>query len=397
MAKIKLVSLLSLVGLLGALGYGSVGRSQAVQPSVQLVTEPPISQLLPFEADAEQLQKPVQLRLQALDATGKPLRNVKIQVKLLTPPANPWLPTDFPIVEGTKLLDLAAIATQGQLQFQQMLPIRGEYQLQVEVTPTVANAFSPFQQTLTLPVAENSIKYRNFAILVVILLGVGFGGGWVIGGKQELQPGEIAPQRVRLLLSGTIVVAIAALLVVNISAELSHSHEHSHEHKHGDEAIAALPSSLNTQGLEVKLLGHHHATVGEPAELVVQAIDTKAGKPATDVVFDIKAKSLEAGWVAFAHQATPNNQGEFTWQQQFFDGAPHQVEVEVAPKPNAARQFAPFKVAQEIAVEGIEPPLRSRLLGLGYFVSILLVGLGLGLWVQQRRQPRSQLDSKALN
>ncbi|MBD2122071.1 hypothetical protein [Trichocoleus sp. FACHB-262] len=397
MAKIKLVSLLSLLGLLGALSYGAVGRSQLPQPSVKLATEPSTSQLLPFEADAAQPQNPVQMTLQALEATGKPLQNANIHVKLLTPPTNPWLPTDFPIVEGTKLLDLAAIAANGQLQFQQMLPIRGDYQLQVEVTPTVANAFAPFQQTLTLSVAENSIKYRNFAILAVILVAVGFGGGWVIGGKQELQPGEIAPQRVRLLLSGAIVVASAALLVVNISAELSHSHEHSHEHEHGDKAIAALPSSLKTQGLEVKLLGHHHATVGEPAELVVRAIDVKTGQPATDVVFDIKAKSLEAGWVAFAHQATPNNQGEFAWQQQFFDGAPHQVEVEVTPKPGAARQFSSFKVAQEIEVEGVEPPLRSRLLGLGYFVSILLVGLGLGLWIQQRRQPRSLLDSKALN
>lgn len=397
MAKIKLVSLLSLLGLLGALGYGTVGRSQLPQPSVKLATEPPTTQLLPFEADAANPQKPVQLTLQALDANGKPLQNANINVKLLTPPTNPWLPTDFPIVEGTKLLDLTAIASNGQLQFQQMLPIRGEYQLQVQVTPTVANAFAPFQQTLTLPVAENSIKYRNFAILVVILLGVGFSGGWVIGAKQELQPGEIAPQRVRLLLSGAIVVAIAALLVVNISAEMSHSQEHSHEHAHGDEAIAALPSSLKTQDLEVKLLGHHHARVGEAAELVVQAIDTKTGQPVQDVVFNIQAKSLEAGWVAFAHQTTPDKQGQFAWQQQFFDGAPHQVEVKVAPKNNAARQFAPFKVAQEIEVEGVEPPLRSRLLSLGYFVSILLVGLGLGLWVQQRRQPRSHLDIKAAN
>jgi len=396
MTKIKSVSLLSLLGLLGALGYGSIGRSHSVQTSVQLVTEPPISQLIPFEAEAAQAQNPVQMTLQALDANGKSLPNANIHVKLLTPPAKSWLPTDFPIVEGTKLLDLTAIAPQGQLQFQQILPIRGNYQLQVEVTPTVANAFAPFQQTLTLPVAENSIKYRNFAILVVILLGVGFGGGWVIGAKQELQPGEIAPQRVRLLLSGAIVVAIAALLVVNISAELSQSHEHSHEHEHGDGAIA-VPSSLNTQGLEVQLLGHHHATVGEPAELVVQAIDTKNGKPTTDVLFDIKTTSLEAGWVAFAHQAIPDNQGEFAWQQQFFDGAPHQVEVEVAPRPDAVHQFSPFKVAQEIEVESVEPPLRSRLLVLGYFVSILLVGLGLGLWVQQRRQPRSLLDSKALN
>jgi hypothetical protein len=120
-------------------------------------------------------------------------------------------------VEGTELLNIEAVAPKGELQIQQMLPIRGNYQMLVKVTPIVANAFTPIEQTLTLSVPESWVKYRNFGILAVILLAVGLGGGLVLGGQQQIQPGEIAPQRVRLLLSGAIIVAIASLLIINIT------------------------------------------------------------------------------------------------------------------------------------------------------------------------------------
>jgi hypothetical protein len=47
-----------------------------------------------------------------------------------------------------------------------------------------------------------------------------------------------------------------------------------------------------------------------------------------------------------------------------FDGAPHQVEVQVNPQPGSIRQFHPFQVAQNVDVEAIEPPLATRLISL---------------------------------
>ena len=45
-----------------------------------------------------------------------------------------------------------------------------------------------------------------FVIIAATLLSLGVLGGWVIGGQQELQQGEIAPHSVRLLLSALTVV-----------------------------------------------------------------------------------------------------------------------------------------------------------------------------------------------
>ena len=377
MRKFKMPALVSAICLMSVVFYGLVVSSQTAQPAVRLIT-PPINQILPFEAEATTQQSPVPLKLQAVDAVGKPLENAKIRLQILTPPKNPWFPTDFPIVEGTELLNIEAVAPKGELQIQQMLPIRGNYQLLVEVTPIVANAFTSIQQTLTLSVPENSVKYRNFGILAVILLALGVGGGFVLGGKQSLELGEIAPQRVRLLLSGAIIVAIASLLIVNISAEFaeSHAHEH-HAHEHNSQKLE--PATLQSQGIEARLSGDVEATVGQPAKLAVQVIDATTNQPATDVVVNIKATQAENEWVAFAYQGVTDAKGELAWEQQFFDGAPHKVEVEVLPQPQAKRQFAPLRVAKEIEVAGVAPPLPIRLIVLAYFTSLIVLGLVIGL------------------
>jgi hypothetical protein len=385
MSKLKFSALISAVCMMSIIFYGWVGFSQSSQPTVRLTTEPPISHILPFEAEATTPLSPVSLKLQALDAAGIPLENARIKLTILTPPKNPWFTTDFPIVEGTKLLDIEAIAPKGELQIQQMLPIRGNYQLLANVTPIAPNAFTPIQQTLTLSVPENAVKYRNFWILAAILLAVGLGGGLVIGGKQQIQAGEIAPQKVRLLLSGGIVIAIATLLYVNVSAEIAQS-EMSMPMSHMTESKPTEKTSpiMKSQGLEVRLSGDVSATVGTTANLQVKVTDTKTNRPVTDVLLNIKTIQLEHDWIAFAYKGIPDAAGKLVWQQQFFDGASHKVEVEVSPQSNGVRQFLPFQVAQTIKVEGVAPPLSVRLTVLAYFTGIILAGMAIGFGLQRR-------------
>ncbi|HEY9693163.1 MAG TPA: hypothetical protein V6D15_13205 [Oculatellaceae cyanobacterium] len=341
-------------------------------PKIEFTTVPPLNQVLP-------VNQPVTLSMQAVDQHGKPLKNVKIRSALFTPPKTPWFTTDFPIVEGTQLLDLEAIALNGKLQLQQVLPIRGNYQLIVDVQPLDGKSFQATRQIIQFSVPENSVKYRNFAILAVILLCAGLGGGWVIGGRQIIQSGEIAPQQVRLLLSGGILVAIASLLVVNISAEFAESHQHQHQAPH-NQAKNQLSLPLNVQWL-----GDDSTHVGQLAAMGVQLTDPKTGKAVKDVDLKIKATQIEHNQTVFVYQGLSDVNGKLIWQQQFFDGAPHQVEIEVSPKVGASNKFQSFTFFKEIEVEGIAPPLMVRLISLGYFTAILVVGLLLGLWVRRDR------------
>jgi hypothetical protein len=103
----------------------------------------------------------------------------------------------------------------------------------------------------------------------------------------------------------------------------------------------------------------------------------------------VKTTQLENNWVAFAYEGTPDSTGKLSWQQGFFDGAPHSIEVEVTPQLGTARQFKPFQVAQDIPIEGVAPPLPVRLISLTYFTGIVGIGLLLGLRLRRTRQDSS--------
>jgi hypothetical protein len=350
-----------------------VASSQLSQPFVRVETEP--SNILPFEAEAQSTQSPTKFVFKVFDGKGRPIENAKIQLMAIAPAKNIWFTTDFPVVEGTKLLQLQGNVVGGEFRLEKMLPIRGKYQIIAKVIPNNSNDFSPFEEKLTLSVGEFSGKYINFAILLAILLAVGFTGGLVIAGKQNLQEGEKVPKKVRLLLSSTILIAIATLLYVNISAEIVDSH-----HSHSSSSIQGSLPEVNSQDLKVEILGDNYATVGTPSSLGIQVINSKTNLPITDVNLKIKTIQLEDGWSNFVYQTIPDSRGQFNWQEQFFDGAPHRVEVEVTPLDPTKFEFKSFTVTKTIEVEGIAPPLIVRLIVLAYLITIVIIGFLLGFY-----------------
>lgn len=337
------------------------------QPSIQLQTFPPLSQVVPNT-------EPVRIDLRAVGANQQPLTNAQMVVTLMTPSKTPFWSSDFPIVDGTTLLELADVATAGQLAFQTVLPIRGSYSLRVEVTPLQAEDFKPFEQILTLQVPENPIKYRNAAILMGILLLAGLGCGWILGDRQVVHPGEVTSRPVQTMLSVAIIIAIAVLLVVNISAEMTEAHK-----VEGNNNTLTAVSQQSAE-VQVEMLGETVALVGQPS---TQRIQVRGN---SDITLKISAIGLEHNQPVFAYETAPKTAGEFTWKQQFFDGAPHLVTVNVAPAKAASRHFEPFSVNQKIHVEGIAPPLPVRLIGLVYYTSLFVAALAAGYFIHRQNR-----------
>jgi len=372
----KYFKLALLVGVICLMSHsGDCVFSQSSQSSVQLLTEPALEKIRPLA------EKPVKFTFKILDKTGKALNNANIHLTLLTPPRSPWFSTDFPWVEGTTLLDISQPSKTGELQFQQILPIRGNYTFKLAVNPLIADSFQPFQQTLSLSVSENEIKYRNYVILLVLLLFVGFGGGWIIGAGKSLQAGEVVPQRVRLLLSSAIIVAIVTLLFICITAEVGSSHSEHENHQ------SEISNPLNDQGTTtdsiIQLLGEENATVGQLNNFQLKAINPQTQKPISNLPLTIKANQLENNLVIFATQAETDHQGQFRWQQQFFDGSPHELTVTISP--NIASKSQPLQIGKAIEVEAIHPPLVTRLISLGYMLFTLAIAFGLGFWLHRLR------------
>lgn len=351
------------------------GGPVSAAPSVVLETDPTLGEVVPFS-------EPTTLSLTALGDDGQPLDAVNLDLTLLTPPKTPWWTSDFPIVEGTKLLELSLAADQGTVELQKTLPIRGQYQLQVTVSPQVPGSFESYSETLMLQVPENPIKYRNVAILLSILFAVGMGGGWVIGGKQTVMPGERAPRRVQWLLSGAAFTAIAVMLYLSIAAEKADAHGGDHKVVQPEAAIAnPIPETVTAEITDQAI-----ATVGQAIPVAITLADA-SGQPIEDAVLAIEARSVEYGRAVMAFTAQSNAEGEFTWRQQFFDGAPHQIIVDVAPAPGSEAEFEPFTMAKTIDVTGIAPPVATRLISLTYFTLFLAMGMGVGYWLKQRVAP----------
>ena len=371
------------LGLFLAAGLASIliGRSLPAvsQTTVQLQTQPPLNQIVPAT-------EPVRLTLQATSSNQQSLANSRFQVRLLAPAKTPWLTSDSPIVEGTTLLEMNAIAPSGSLQFEQTLPIRGTYHLEVSIAPEATGAFEPFEQVLTFAVPENPVKYRNLALLATILLAAGLGSGWVLGGDQKVQDGEIAPQPVRMLLSAATLLAIAVLLVVNVGAEMADRHAH---HTHAVEAAA--PAMQRSQGIQVQLLGDDQATVGQTVTQTIQATDVATGRPIADLDLNLQVVALEHNEPIFRFAGVLDTDGKFTWQPQFFDGAPHRVTATLSAS-NPARQVSPIQVSHQVDVEGIAPPMSLRFISLMYFTAIFVVGWMMGL-VIRRRLPQQRWRS----
>jgi hypothetical protein len=399
MSKFKLLTLIGTSCLISIFPFAPAHA----QSRVALTTEPSLEQISPYEAEATTTEQPISFKLQAIDPQGQPLKASKIDVKILNPPSNRWFPTDFPIVEGTQLLALTAPAPDGKIQFEQMLPIRGNYQVLVNVTPADPQ-IAPYQQTLTLPVPESKLKYQNFAILAGILLAVGAAGGWVIGSRKPTQPGEIAPSTVRLLLSGATVFAIATLLYVNVSAEIAQSgmsEAMSHAGKgeamsgmnhagmsgmnHGGEEKPLKIQPIVTQdGVKVVLSGDADSTVGKLAQLRLQVTDAQTNQPLATTV-KIKAIATEGEWTNFSHQGATDSSGQLNWQSGFFDGVPHLINVTVSPTTANGKQFAPIQVSKSVSVEGVAPPLMTRLIVLGYLTGIVATAFLAAFWLRQRQ------------
>jgi hypothetical protein len=106
LSKFKWATLMGFACFIIVVTTAFVGVSQSSQPSVQLVTEPAIADITPLEAEATKYlgsgkaNSPVQLKLQARDAAGKPLENARFHLQILAPAPTPWFTTDFPVVQS---------------------------------------------------------------------------------------------------------------------------------------------------------------------------------------------------------------------------------------------------------------------------------------------------------
>lgn len=336
---------LLLVALL-SLGLGAAGPSTtAPDLAVIIETEPPAAAIIPDETLVE-------TRLRVVDGAGQPLPAARVALRLVAPPPPALLHTDFPLVEGSTLLEVTEAAADGTLAFATIYPIRGRYTFHTEVTLPDGRTLSTAP---TLDLHENPAERRNGLLLIAALGAFGLLSGLLLGWGQ----------RRTLLVGGAL---LAGLVLPGATAAHGPGGTHSDAPLVVTEKAGLLHAELTiTPG---------HGAVGELTALTVRLREPD-GRPAEGAVTLGAWHSEDGRPVATLH--LPTSGGEATARLQFFDGADH--ELRVRARSQDGHEIA---LATPLTVVTASPPLALKLHTLGLLLLPVAGGLGLGIWLGLR-------------
>jgi hypothetical protein len=158
---------MNIVILLSLLLVPTVSKA-AEDISVKITASPEISSIGP-DVDL------AKYTISVLDQSGEPIPYTKMLFTLDAPKKGWFFSTDFPLVEGTRLMESEVVLEDGTYTFDYIAPIRGEYQLNVKVSSTEKTpiAFSPQEKEITFHLNENKNEVVNAIILIAILIGIG--------------------------------------------------------------------------------------------------------------------------------------------------------------------------------------------------------------------------------
>jgi len=301
---------------------------------IYLKTSPPLDLLRPF-AD------PVTIALLVTHADGRPVETAHVSIVLDAPNPTAFLSTDFPLVEGSRLLQMSLPLRQGRAQWKYLFPIRGEYRLAVDlVTADGRNQSKRF----VIPVAENRLKWIWLGLLCAGLFFLGLAAG-----------------RIFTTVSATLALLCFLCDLGWVANVIGHD---------SDSSVAKTERSSTM--LEIAT-----ATVGKPTRLRWRAPDGVA----TLTRLSLAITHLEKHKLVFALEKVAVGNA-YQVEFQFPDGAEYRVEA-VAEGPGRIID----RSEQLVMVTGIEPPLAAQVPALLLFLAVIAFGLAAGR-LSKTRGPR---------
>jgi hypothetical protein len=329
--------------------------------AVVLKTDPAATQIGPDESFTR-------TTLTVVDSEGQPAPNSYLKLHLDAPPGNSLISTDFPMVEDRPLLSYEGIVPAGTLEFEYIYPIRGVYSFEVEAgrDPSTLTV----KDRLALSLSENRPEVINFIILLALLFGLGLVAGFIIGRGARAQ---------RLATAGVVSVLGVAFVGGSISIVRAHgggavSHAEPFSVSHTQESMTLTYAMAPGAG-----------RVGSLNRLTFSATDA-GGNLIPETTFEVVFWHVEDDKPVFATSLYAPT-GEADLEFQFFDGADHEVRLTAN---NALGRAALDKVVE---VEGLNPPLPTKIKTTFYLVLVTFVGILIGLRLQGVQGRKQQLAS----
>jgi hypothetical protein len=325
---------------------GFCSSSRADDINVYFKASPRLELLHPYS-------DPATLTLLVTGADGKPVAEGRVAIVIEAPTPGRFFSTDFPLVEGSRLLDMSLPLRQGRAEWKYLFPIRGEYRLTVEVT---AMDGKKAIKTFPLGIRENKRKWIFLGIFSLALFGLGVIAGRIFTSSSSSRAGELTAGSVILL--GSLIAAL--------------------------DPVTAQETERSGQfgWLEID-----PATVGQPSG-VRWKLTGEQGADGQTVLLTLTIAHLEKGKTVFAVERIPVEK-EFAMNFQFTDGAEYRVSA--IGYVSGGRML---RTERNIAVTGVEPPVRMMIPAIGFFLGVIALGLGVGRW-SRRASRAAQLHSTA--
>ena len=313
-------------------GLAAAFTAQADPGPIRINVSPDISLLTPSKDLAN-------VAVEVHGSKGRPAGPVDLAVRLTAPPPGPLVSTDFPLIEGTPLIDMNLSGVPGRLSLNYVFPIRGAYRLDVTAADGEGRRW---RRSLELGVRENSARVAfvtGFAVALFIL-------GFTAGRLFSLPPGGAA-------------MLMVALLV-------------------GAGAGASMNPEPSDRGGPENTLEVTPARVGAMSAIRWRAADRE---PAPAQV-TLRVVQLEKGREIFRLNRLPTD-GDLDLSFQFTDASPHEVTV-TTYAPGRERLS---ETKRTVHVDSATPPLSIRIRPVLLFMLVVLAGLATGRISKRRRTP----------
>ena len=326
------MSLKNLVFLLALpLSFFFDSRSWAEDINLYLKASPRLELLHPYS-------DPATLTLLVTGADGKPVPQGRVAIGIEAPKPAWFFSTDFPLVEGSRLLEMSLPLRQGRAEWKYLFPIRGEYRLTVEFT---ARDGGKTKKTFPMEIRENKQKWFLLGIFSLALFALGVMAGRIFTSRSS-RAAQVTAGWVLLL--GSLIVSI--------------------------ETGAAQEAE---RGGRFGWLEIDPAAAGKPGK-VRWRLAGEANTGNQPVLLTLTIAHLEQRKTVFAIERLPVER-EFAMDFQFADGAEYRVAA-IAYVTGGQT----LRTEQNITVTGMEPPARAMIPAIGFFLGMIALGLAVGRW-----------------
>jgi hypothetical protein len=305
--------------------------ARAEEFNIYFKTSPPLQYLRPF-------YDPGSLSVLVTSADGKPIAQGWAEVRIEAPEPGRFFSTDFPLVEGTRLLEMRLPLRRGRAEWKYLFPIRGEHRVSLNVVTAEGKKAS---KVFPVEIREHRSKWYFLGLFTLALFALG-----VVAGRIFTQASLMGKSKVAgcLLLSMSWWVLPAALLAQETGT-----------------------------GTYFGWLEIDPATVGKPVGVHWRLEgEGRVERPAALLTLTIA--HLEKGKTVFSIERLPSA-GEFSMNFQFTDGAEYRV---TAIAELQGRQ--PIRTERYVSVSGVEPPATAMIPAMGFFLAVIAAGLGVGRW-----------------